>query len=372
MQVVGVNAQTALLRTPLNLQFPDGSGLALPAWPAPLDALAGMLTAGGWSWADKWSLLRASIQWQLQGFRCPAHRTVTELCTTLTPTVVSTLIDPLCVSALNTPAHRASGQVFLTVLRDSLLGGQGSSNLLLPTTDLASLFPQAAAHWLQTQGAQVRLGTRVEALGCIPPPTGKTPCTWQINGEPFDSVIWATSSSNAAAALADTAQAATQSIAIGLASWASTAQALQFEAIATVYAWAPNAHLRQPMLSLHSAAATTSTPAAPAQYVFDRGQLGGPKGLLAFVVSASNDDRETLQTQVLAQARTQLGLHLQAVQTVVEKRATFACTPALVRPPMHIAPGLLACGDYIEGPYPATLESAVRSGWAAGCAVQPG
>jgi len=27
--------------------------------------------------------------------------------------------------------------------------------------------------------------------------------------------------------------------------------------------------------------------------------------------------------------------------------------------------GLLACGDYIEGPYPATLEGAVRSGVAA-------
>jgi predicted NAD/FAD-dependent oxidoreductase len=30
-----------------------------------------------------------------------------------------------------------------------------------------------------------------------------------------------------------------------------------------------------------------------------------------------------------------------------------------------IAPGLLACGDYIDGPYPATLEGAVRSGLAA-------
>ena len=33
---------------------------------------------------------------------------------------------------------------------------------------------------------------------------------------------------------------------------------------------------------------------------------------------------------------------------------------------MRIAPGLLACGDFIEGPYPATLEGAVRSGVAAG------
>jgi len=47
---------------------------------------------------------------------------------------------------------------------------------------------------------------------------------------------------------------------------------------------------------------------------------------------------------------------------VVEKRATFACTPQLQRPATRIAPALLACGDYVAGPYPATLEGAVRSG----------
>jgi predicted NAD/FAD-dependent oxidoreductase len=109
----------------------------------------------------------------------------------------------------------------------------------------------------------------------------------------------------------------------------------------------------------------------PAQFVFDRGQLGGKAGLLAFVVSASNDERAALQTKVRHQARAQLAAllndqELLAVQTVVEKRATFACTPDLVRPGQQIAPGLLACGDYVAGPYPATLEGAVRSGLAAG------
>ena len=32
---------------------------------------------------------------------------------------------------------------------------------------------------------------------------------------------------------------------------------------------------------------------------------------------------------------------------------------------MAVAPGLFACGDYLDGPYPATLEGAVRSGIAA-------
>jgi len=100
--------------------------------------------------------------------------------------------------------------------------------------------------------------------------------------------------------------------------------------------------------------------------VFDRGQLGGPAGLLAFVVSASNGDNAALTQRVLAQGERQLGLApLQAVQTIVEKRATFACLPGLQRPAAQLLPGLLACGDYIAGPYPATLEGAVRSGLAA-------
>ena len=75
---------------------------------------------------------------------------------------------------------------------------------------------------------------------------------------------------------------------------------------------------------------------------------------------------------MIAQAGAQLGLSgLEPVQTVVEKRATFACTPGLVRPAQGVAPGLWACGDYVEGPYPATLEGAVRSGLEAGRRISP-
>ena len=64
---------------------------------------------------------------------------------------------------------------------------------------------------------------------------------------------------------------------------------------------------------------------------------------------------------MLAQAAA-LGWQVKPLQTVIEKRATFACVPGLRRPRQEIAPGLWACGDYVEGPYPATLEGAVRSG----------
>jgi uncharacterized protein with NAD-binding domain and iron-sulfur cluster len=50
-------------------------------------------------------------------------------------------------------------------------------------------------------------------------------------------------------------------------------------------------------------------------------------------------------------------------QAIVEKRATFSCTPGLLRP-AHRTPvaGLWLAGDYVDSPYPATLESAVTSG----------
>ncbi|MDQ2736704.1 MAG: FAD-dependent oxidoreductase, partial [Pseudomonadota bacterium] len=109
------------------------------------------------------------------------------------------------------------------------------------------------------------------------------------------------------------------------------------------------------------------------QFVFDRGQLGGAPGLLGFVISGASDwvERGVAATEqaVLTQAAEALGTFLlqplRPVRTIVEKRATFRCTPHLARPAMSIAPGLFAAGDFIDGPYPATLEGAVRSGVAA-------
>jgi len=355
MRQVGLQPSELLLDLPMTLQFPDASGIPsgirFPRWPTPLDALAGILGARGWTWADKASLLRSATRWQWQGFVCNESLSVAELCRALTQRVNAELIEPLCVSALNTPAAQASASVFLRVLRDALFGVQGGSHLLLPRTDLGALFPEAAVRWVEQRGGQLRLGCRVHALKPLAQ-------TWLVDDEPFDAVVLATSAENATQALIRSAPLATNNVATQMHSWAHIASALRFEAIATVYAWGTGVTLPQPMLALRS------TMAHPAQFVFDRGQLGGPAGLLAFVVSASQNDRATLQAQVLQQAQNQLQLDLQPVQTVVEKRATFACTPQLNRPPAQIAPRLMACGDYVAGPYPATLEGAVRSGLA--------
>ena len=353
MALIGVDAEKAMLRLPLALVFPDGLGLRFPRWPAGLDALGGIVGARGWSLADKLSLLRTAAGWRLAGFRCADQLSVATLCARCSPKVMAELVEPLCVSALNVPTHEASGQVFLRVMHDALLGASGGSNLLLPRVDLSALFPAAAARWLTQRGAQLRLGTRVQRLA-------RDGAGWQIDGERYDAVVLATPAPEAARIVSDALPTAAPATAASMADWASTTGALRHTAITTVYAWGRNITLPHPMLALRSN--PDAAQSAPAQFVFDRGHLGGPPGLLAFVISASGGERDTLQAQVLVQARAQLDCELQAVQTVVEKRAAFACTPGLQRPAMQIAPGLVACADYVHGSYPSTLEGAVRSG----------
>ena len=386
MQTVGVNLENALLRMPLTLQFPDQTGLKLPDWPAPwvvgLDAAWGILTAKGWTWGDKLALLRAASNWQRGGFSCSQHLSVLQLCERsnpkITPRVMAELIEPLCLSALNTPMADASAQVFLRVLQDAMFSPSvqidskttktvtfGSANLLIPTRDLSNLFPHPAAAWLVKHGGKVLLGERVESMDY-------SKMGWQISAttvkQSFDAVILAGSPSKMALAGVNIAYSATNNIAKELEhllrrevlDWQNSVNALRYEAIATVYAYSKEAKLSQPMLALRSDTGVDAQ--NPAQFVFDRGQLGGETGLLAFVVSAARGERLALQSRVVEQGKAQLNLpDLHPIQTIIEKRATFACAPGLKRPSNQIAPGLLVCGDYVAGPYPATLEGAVRS-----------
>ncbi|MEO7938431.1 MAG: hydroxysqualene dehydroxylase HpnE [Burkholderiaceae bacterium] len=356
MRRIGLDPDALLMRLPLEMQFPDGNGMRFPVWPAPLDALAGIVRAQGWTLADKLSLTRAAIAWRLRRFDCPVHWTVAYLCRSVTPRVMAELVEPLCVSALNSPPETSSAQVFLRVMRDAVFGAHKGSNLLLPRTDMSALFPDAAARWLKQRGAQMKRGLRIRQLAH----DGRH---WQVDSESFDQVILATAAPDAIHVLQASLPWVAAPVADALRDWISIAARLQHAAITTVYAWSADATLARPMLALRSG--RHGDAAMPAQFVFDRGQLGGPRGLLAFVVSTSSTERDRLQAVVLAQAQAQLGLRLEAVSTVVEKRATIVCHPGLVRPPMAVATGLLACGDYVTGPYPSTLEGAVRSGMAA-------
>ena len=120
--------------------------------PERADTVSAALALGGgsqgWSLRDKFSLVRTSLRWRARDFRCAPGDSVAALCSGLTPRVIDELVAPLCVSALNVPIERASGEVFLRVLHDALFAERGGADLLLPRTDLGALLPDPAARWL--------------------------------------------------------------------------------------------------------------------------------------------------------------------------------------------------------------------------------
>jgi squalene-associated FAD-dependent desaturase len=354
MHTVGCDVPSALLRLPLDLRDTQGDGLHLPGLPNPWHVLTGIAKAKGWRWCDKLSLLRAAARWQWSSFQCPLDWTVQQLCDQhhVSLVIQRSLIEPLCLSALNTAINEASAQVFLRVLRDALLSGAGSSDLLLPRQELSQLLPEPAIAWLTARGADVRCSQTVDAESLQ---------AWVRDAKPQTPVVLATSFRQAAKLTSNLSPA-----------WAAIAQGLSPRAIATVYLRVQDAAheasyrgLPRPMMALTD---------GPAQFVFCRTQLlpsaneDNAMPILAAVVSDCRLDREILSERVAEQLSTHLGIaHLEVIQTVVEKQATFACTPDLNRPSSRIPtadkrPVLWACGDYVDGPYPATLEGAVRSG----------
>jgi squalene-associated FAD-dependent desaturase len=370
MRTLGVDLESALCRLPLALRYPDGSGLALPGGPPLLSFLRGVLAFDGWHWRDRVALLFEAGRWTAMGFRCDPGWTVGHLCRGLTPPVRAQLIEPLCIAALNTAAAEASATVFLRVLRDALFSGRGSADLLLPRLGLDALLPLPAARWLAARGVEVRLGSRVGSMQRSGP-------GWQLDGAHYDAVVLACSAAEAARLTAGVAPA-----------WSAQAAGLRYEPIITVYLRCAGARLPLPMMALRDGAD------APAQFVFDLGALArdpdaapaavaatahdAADGLFAFVVSGARAwveaglDATTEATLRQAQSAFPAGTWptaLTPARTLAEKRATFRCTPGLARPPAAVAPGLLAAGDYIAGPYPATLEGAVRSGRAAAAAL---
>jgi squalene-associated FAD-dependent desaturase len=353
MRRVGADPQSLLLRQPLALIYPDGKGLRLPTGAPMVAFVRAVAGAQGWGWAHRLALLRAAAGWMLKGFDCDPRLSVQQLCADLPAAVLQDLVEPLCVAALNTPAEQASARVFLRVLHDALFAGRGSADLLLPTAPLSTLLPDPAWAWLLAAGAQCRAGWRVQSLQ-------REGAAWRLDGEAFDGVVLACSAKEAARLITTVDPR-----------WADQAAALRYEPIVTAYLADASLRLPQAMLSLRTG------DHAPAQFVFDLGLIGTHPGRFAFVVSGAapwlSQGLAACGQAVLQQARSAFAGAFMAKDALqhlsAERRATFACTPGLERPPMAIAPALVAAGDYIAGAYPATLEGAVRSGVAAAQAL---
>ena len=363
LRLTGVSPKQ-LAHLPLTLHVPGRLHLKAASLPAPFHLAVGLLRAKGLRWADRLAMLRLMRWLKRHGFRLPdPAMTVAALLaeTRQTPTLCQLIWEPLCVAALNTPVAEASAQVFANVLRDSLAAGAAASELLLPRTDLSELFPVPAARYIGVRRGKLRTGNAIEAIERV---AGGYRLEGDPGSQPWPHVVVATAPYHAGTLLASAG---------GCERLVAQIDALEHEPIVSVYlALGRGQKLPEPMIGLVS-----DSTAGPAQWVFDRGQLGGPEGLLSCVISAHGPHealaRDELILAVHGQLERQLGRRLPAPewsQVIVEKRATFACRPGLLRPGIRTPlAGLWLAGDYLDSDYPATLESAVRSGVACATAI---
>ncbi|MYN15837.1 NAD(P)-binding protein [Rugamonas sp. FT107W] len=374
MKLTGVDRERALLSLPLQMRYPAGSGgmdFVAPRLPAPLHLALALLRAKGLDRADKLSLARFSTTARWMGWSLHTDCTVAELLQRFdqTPRLIQLMWRPLCLAALNTPPDRASAQVFLNVLRDSLGAKRSASDMLLPRADLSALLPEAAAAYVEAHGGSVRTGAKVQALRSI---EGRL---WQLDisgaavggnwSTYFSGVVLATGASQAATLLHGIPDCDTSAL-------CSQLTAFEPEAITTCYLQYDAAtRLELPFFALLDDPDNHQW----GQFVFDRGQLdAGQAGLLAVVISASGSAAAQSQDLLAEAVAVQLAAVFQRPElgrpkwfkVITEKRATYACAPGVARPANDSGlPGLVIAGDYTAGDYPATLESAVRSGVAA-------
>lgn len=341
------------LRLPLTLNIHDRFSLRAPKLPAPLHVAWALLTAQGLSNTDKRAAAAFMQAMKKRGYRLEQDCTVAALLAEHHQPfdLIEYLWAPLCIAALNTPMQRASAQVFLNVLRDSLGAGRAASDLLLARMDLTALFPKPAADFVRARGGHVETGAAVERV--LQDGAG---FQLQVHGQSrhFDRVICAVAAHRAADLLTDIP---------ALAGTRQQIEALQYEPIHSIYLQFDGAvRLPSAMIGITD---------SPAQWLFDREAICGQRGLIGAVISASEEQvgeaQEILAQRVLADLVKNFGPlpPLKWHRVIAEKRATFSCTPELARP-ATVTPckNFFLAGDYTAGDYPATIEAAVRSGLA--------
>jgi hypothetical protein len=118
---------------------------------------------------------------------------------------------------------------------------------------------------------------------------------------------------------------------------------------------------------------------APGQWIVDRPDIvarARPDAtrpplaqLVAVIISASGPHEKLLPAELALACDAQLRRLVSAwpalswAQTIVEKRATYRCTPGRALPgdPL-LHPRIALAGDWVDAEFPATLEAAVRTG----------
>ncbi|MCA3179933.1 MAG: hydroxysqualene dehydroxylase HpnE [Burkholderiaceae bacterium] len=359
---VGADPDAALARSRLRLSGPGGFELRAAPLPAPLNLGVGLLRARGFPWPERIAMVRAMAGLARRG---PASvrdgETVAGWLAAQRqpPALVDRLWTPLCIGALNTPIERACARAFAQVLCDALLARASDADFLLPRGTLGDVLPEPALAWLRGRGATVRLRTACRALSREA--DGRWRADTAAGSVRARAVVLAVPPPQVARLLDGAVPAARL----------APFDAFEHEPIATVWlAWQERLALPEATMLAERAGAGEH-----GQWLFGRrspagGGIGAVAGVVVSAAGRLTERPVELADGVARQVAAQLGLpRARHARAIIERRATIRCSPD--RPRLDtdaladVAPGLALAGDWSWHRYPATIESAVRSGDAA-------
>jgi hydroxysqualene dehydroxylase len=253
------------------------------------------------------------------------------------------LWEPLAVAALNTGAEAASARLFWRILSETLGRGGAACRPLLPREGLSETLVDPALRRLGTLGAEIRFGARLRRMIFAAD---------RICDLAFD---------DSAVTLA------ADDIAILAVPAAVAARLVPGLTVPEAASPIVNAHFRCDAPS--GSPPFVGVVGGAAQWIFRK------PGMLSVTVSAADEivDRPAIELRELLWRDTALAFRLPArpippARVVKERRATFLASPDQLcrRPPAATRwKNFLLAGDYTDTGLPATIEGAIRSGFAA-------
>jgi squalene-associated FAD-dependent desaturase len=229
--------------------------------------------------------------------------------------------------ALNLPAEEVDAEAGLFTVRTALLGPRANSDLILPTKPLGWMHGDAAGRVL---GDCVRLERRVETLDELD----------------ADAIVLAVPPRESARLLGE------------------AEPALEDSPIVSVHLWFDEPILDVPLAALLG---------TDAHWVFDRGRLLGqaPRAVGQYLTVVSSGVPELLEVRgraLVEKIAGQLTERLGAAKLLWsrvsrEPYATIALRPGVRRPGVETSrPNVARAGTWTDTGWPATMESAIRSG----------
>ena len=336
--------------------------------PAPMHSLPSFLTAKAFTWADKISIARGLTAF-VAGLPPDSDENFAGWLTRhgQTQGAVERFWKPVLVSALNEDPERISVHYAAKVVRESFLSSAEAGAMGIPSIPLSELYGHAI-DYITARGGEVRLRTSVEAIECAPQ------CGWRVKSanESFDAdaVVLALPFEGMVKLLPQMPPAP--------AADALQAKLAEFEhsPITGIHLW-----FDREITPLEHAVLLDS----PVQWLFNKSALqpehrAQGEHYAELVVSASRALVPMQRQEIIDLAIAELQRFFPVVReaqlvkaaVVKEVRATYSVRPGLdaVRPGVESPwPRMVLAGDWTATGWPATMEGAVRSGYAAAEAV---